>query len=217
MKQWTKNNWKRSLIIVVCLVLVIVREVWPHLQFDATTLWLIGVAAAFLLIPDFRIMLPYIKRIKLWEAEIELKEKVEELGDQTEKVQNSVSQGSVNVAEDVSATINEITKIALVSPKAAFMSLSTQIEQITNKRLKDNNVDTGQRYIPLPQAIAIGEKEGIFPKEIGLLVKNFWNVRNKVAHGVLSKDEDSILLSLIFTGIDILRLIVVDNKGTVKN
>ena len=86
-RKWLHNNWKRWLIIITCLGLVTVRLIWPHIQFDAVTIWLIVIAAFFLIIPEPRVFFPYIKRVKLWEAEIELKEEVKELGREVDKAQ----------------------------------------------------------------------------------------------------------------------------------
>ncbi len=57
-RKWLNKNWKRSLIIVICLGLVVVRFIWPHIQFDTITIWLVAIAAFFLIIPDPRAFFP---------------------------------------------------------------------------------------------------------------------------------------------------------------
>src|SRR6266566_8320408 len=94
-RKWLHNNRKRWLIIIICLGLLIARLLWPHIQFDAVTLWLVVIAAFFLIIPEPRVFFPYIKRVKLWDAEIELKEEVKELGREVDKLFDTSTPGSL--------------------------------------------------------------------------------------------------------------------------
>ena len=50
-KNWVNNNWKRWLIIAISLGLLIVHLIEPRIKFDATTIWLIAIAAFFLINP----------------------------------------------------------------------------------------------------------------------------------------------------------------------
>lgn len=80
-----KANWKRWLIIITCIVLVVVQQIWPHIQFSIFSIGLLITATIFLVSPNLYVIFPYIKRVKLWEAELELQERVEELSKDVNK------------------------------------------------------------------------------------------------------------------------------------
>jgi hypothetical protein len=71
------------------------------------------------------------------------------------------------------------------------------------------------RHYFLPQLITMAEKAGIFQKEIGNILREFWNVRSRAAHGIGS-DSEAIMLALIFSGLDILNLLSVRKGETDK-
>ncbi|HYT42076.1 MAG TPA: hypothetical protein VEP90_07005, partial [Methylomirabilota bacterium] len=68
-----KGSWKRSLIVFLCILLVLVRMFWPHMEIDAISLWFLGIAAFILLVPELRIFIPYIKGVKFGQAELQLR------------------------------------------------------------------------------------------------------------------------------------------------
>ncbi len=204
-RKWLHNNWKRWLIIITCLGLVAVRLIWPHIQFDAVTIWLIVIAAFFLIIPEPRVFFPYIKRVKLWEAEIELKEEVKELGREVDKVQESVaSKPGVEVSKSLSPDVEEVLRESSKDPRAALLLLSAKIESQVRKRLQKANLNF--RY-PLGKAMEVGVAAGLFPREILSAFRDFWAVRNRVAHAEAFDVEDSTILALVSIGTELLKVL----------
>jgi len=84
-----RDSWQRSLIILLCLILVAVRMIWPDMKVDVISLWLLGIAAFLLLMPKLGVFVPYIKRVKVGDSEIELNEEIKNFGKEMEKVQSS--------------------------------------------------------------------------------------------------------------------------------
>jgi hypothetical protein len=204
-RKWLHNNWKRWLIIIICLGLLIVRLLWPHIQFDAVTLWLVVIAAFFLIIPEPRVYFPYIKRVKLWEAEIELKEEVKELGREVDKVQESVANNpGVEVSKSLSPDVDEVVRESSKDPRAALLLLSAKIESQVKKRLKGANINF--RY-PLGKAMEVGVGAGLFPQEILPVFHGFWAMRNRVAHSEAFDVEDSTILALVSIGTELLKIL----------
>ncbi len=204
-RKWLNSNWKRWLIIVICLGLVAIRLIWPHIQFDAVTIWLVVIAAFFLIIPDPRAFFPYIKRVKLWEAEIELKEEVKELGKEVDKVQESVAnKPGVEVSKSLSPEVEEVLRESSKDPRAALLLLSAKIESQVKKRLQEANLNT--RY-PLGKAMEVGVDAGLFPREILSAFRDFWAVRNRVAHAEAFDVEDSTILALVSIGTELLKVL----------
>jgi len=202
-RKWLNNSWKRWLIIITCLGLVAARLIWPHIQFDAVTIWLIAIAAFFLIIPDPRALFPYIKRIKLWEAEIELKEEVKELGREVDKVQESVAnKPGVELSKSLSPDVEEVLRESSKDPRAALLLLSAKIESQVKKRLQEANLNF--RY-PLGKAMEVGVEAGLFPREILSAFRDFWAVRNRIAHSEAFDVEDSTILALVSIGTELLK------------
>ncbi len=204
-RKWLHSNWKRWLIIIVCLGLLTARLLWPHIQFDAITLWLVVIAAFFLIIPEPRVFFPYIKRVKLWEAEIELKEEVKELGREVDKVQESVAnEPGVEVSKSLSPDVEEVLRESSKDPRAALLLLSAKIENQVKKRLQEANLNF--RY-PLGKALEVGVSAGLFPQEILQVFQGFWAMRNRVAHTEAFDVEDSTILALVSIGTELLKVI----------
>ncbi len=204
-KIWLHNNWKRWLIIFTCLGLVTVRIIWPRIEFDAVTIWLIVIAAFFLVIPEPRVFFPYIKRVKLWDAEIELKEEVKELGREVNKVQESVAnKPGVEVSKSLSPDVEEVVRESSKDPRAALLLLSAKIEGQVKKRLQEANLNV---HFPLGKAMEVGVAAGLFPREILPAFHDFWAVRNRVAHSEAFDVEDSTILALVSIGTELLRVL----------
>jgi hypothetical protein len=212
-RKWLHNNWKRWLIIITCLGLVTVRLIWPQIQFDAVTIWLIVIAAFFLIIPEPRVFFPYIKRVKLWEAEIELKEEIKELGREVDKAQESVDKNpELEVAENLTPEVEEVLRQASKDPRAAFLLLSAKIDHFVRKRLEEAGLNQGNRVVSAPRAIKMGVEAGLFPKEVESSFNDFWAVRNKVAHDAAFDVDDKTILALISLGTVILTLLSTEKR-----
>ena len=215
--KWLNNNWKRWLIIITCLGLVAVRFIWPHIQFDAVTIWLVVIAAFFLINPDPRAFFPYVKRVKLWEAEIELKEEVKELGKEVDKAQESVGKNpELEISKNLTPEVDEVLHVAARNPRAALLLLSAKIDHQAKRRLMEAGLKEGNRVVSAPQAIKIGVNAGHFPKEVESPFKNFWTVRNKVVHDEAFHVDDNTILALISLGTVILTLLSTEKRAEAR-
>ena len=59
-------------VILTCMFLALVRTFWPELGIDAITISLVCIALLGLMLPELSKLIPYIKRLKVGEAEIEI-------------------------------------------------------------------------------------------------------------------------------------------------
>src|SRR5438105_8421023 len=104
-----KDNWQRSLIILLCLILVAVRMIWPDMKVDVISLWLLGIAAFLLLMPKLGVFVPYIKRVKVGDSEIELTEEIKNFGKEVEKVQSSeIENPQMNSLNNISPDVMKV-------------------------------------------------------------------------------------------------------------
>ena len=217
-KLWFKRNWKRGLVICVCILFLLDHQLWHKIQFDAVTISLIVIIAVFLSLPNPQIIFPYIKRIKLWEAEIELKEEIKELGKEVEKAQAAVahipilgpSQTPSTKQEQSNNQLRNVEDVLIAAgkdPRAGLLLLGINLETEVKRRLNGAGITSSNRYMPLSQAIQKGIDEGIFPPEILPAFRDFWNVRNRVAHAEAFDVDDRTILSLISIGTELLKVI----------
>lgn len=207
-KKWLKSNWKRLLILVASITFILDRQIWHKIQFDVVTIWLVIVIALFLFFPNPQIIFPYVKRIKLWEVEIELKEQIRELEKEVVKAQDASTNEIVpGTPGNISSEVKEVLSGSARNPRAALLLLSTKIESDIKERLKDAGVTLSRPYTTASQAVETGVKAGIFTREFSSAFRDFWTVRNRIAHGEAFDVNDNTILSLISLGTDLLKVI----------
>ncbi|HXQ35184.1 MAG TPA: hypothetical protein VN843_14305, partial [Anaerolineales bacterium] len=197
---------KRWVIIAICLLLVILKTAYPNIQVDINTVWLIGIAALLFMLPDLKSLTPYIKRIRIGDTELELKESIENLGKEVERAQDVAAEETETVTTgDVSSEIEKVLEGSSKDPRAALLLLSSKIEEQLRNRLEEADIPTGKSY-SITRYVELGVSEGIFPQSFLPAFRDFWSVRNKVAHGAAFDVEDSYILSLISLGTQLLKI-----------
>jgi hypothetical protein len=195
---------KRWIIIAVCLGLVILRMFMPALPIDAYTVWLVAIAALFFILPDLRTLAPYFKRIKIGEyAEFELQE-LRKLESEIERAQSALPERpAAAYAGSVTDEVDQVLQESGKNPRAALLLLSARIEEQIRKRLQEAGLSI--KY-PLDRSVQAGIEAGLFPQAFLPAFKDFWTVRNRVAHGVGFDVDDAYILSLISLGTQLLRI-----------
>ena len=202
--------WKRWIIVVACLALVTSRLRWPDAKVDTSTVWLLAIAALAFVMPELKALAPYIKRIKIGDTEIELVEQISRLGREVEKAQESVAKSPT--AEWPASTTSEINEILLETskdPRAALLLVAAKLEQQVRARIEEAGLAESKRFMSLSQIVNVGVSAGIFPQELMPAFRDFWTVRNRVAHGEAFEVESSNLFSLISLGTELLKMVSV--------
>ncbi len=201
---------KRFIIVTICITLLTLRILLPNAGVDITTVLLVLIAAVALFLPDFRLLSPYIKRVKIGDfAEVELKEKIEKLDAEVKKAEDAASankgpktKNSDNISPDIEKILEESSK----DPRAALLLLSSKLEQQLGRKLEQAGIDTGRDY-SITRLVNRGVEANVFPKEFGAAFRDFASVRNQVAHGKAFDVDDSYILSLISLGTELLKAI----------
>lgn len=197
-------QWKRWVIIAVCLGLIVARIIRPDMQVDVITIWLIVIAAILFVMPELRVVVPYIKRVKIGDTEVELKEQIKELGKEIAQAQDSVAnKPGLEVAKDVSSDIDEILKASSINPRLALLRLTPMIQQQMLDRLREAGWDVNRLALA---DLDYGVTKGVFPKELVSVYRDFLTVRNKVAHDAAFDVDDSTILALVSIGIELLKV-----------
>jgi hypothetical protein len=206
---------KRSVIIAICLILVPLKLISPKLEIDIYIVWLIGIAAFLFVLPDLKSLTPFIKRIRIGDTELELKESIGSLEKEVEKAQDAAERESEDVDSARTSVSSDIEKVLEESgrdPRAAFLLLSSKIEEQLRLRLEEAG-KTPLRTYPAIRYVEMGINLGIFPQDFLPAFRDFWSVRNRVAHGAAFNVEDSYILSLISLGTQLLRIASTSKKS----
>lgn len=204
--QRSSSGWKRTVLILACFGLIIVRWIWPTFQVDSTTIWLLVIAAILFVLPDLKSLTPYIKRIKIGETEVELKEEIEKLDTEIKKasIAAETEENRVFSKDKVELTSKDIDKVieeAGKDPRAALLLISSKLERRVRDRLEEANIEVKRQSAV--KLVETGVEQGIFPYEFNSAFRDFWAVRNKVAHGEAFDVNDDYILSLISLGTEL--------------
>lgn len=146
-----------------------------------------------------------------------LKKDVEGLGREVAKAQASIEdEAGVEIASDVSADVLEVLHEASNDPRVALMLLSAKIEDQVQKRLREADMGAEIRYLTAGAAIRKGVSAGIFPPEVLPAYNDFWELRNRIAHGLAFDVDTSTILALISLGTELLKLISAEKKEAAR-
>lgn len=213
-KKWVQRNWKKSLVIFLCLALMAAHSIWSQLKFDSVNIWLGLAAVAIFLLPDVNPVLPYLRRVKrfrAWQLEFEL-------NDLQEKIELSqVESPGSDWAQNITPEVEEVLKEASKDPRAALLLLSSKIETTVREKLQEAGIDLkkyayGTVITHLPstdQSIQIGIEKKVFPPAMLSAYRDFRGIRNRIAHDYSFQVENATILSLISLGSELLKLLSV--------
>jgi hypothetical protein len=203
------KSWKAYLAAAVLVGAGFAHALWPQrLALDWPSVTLILAGAALVFWREISKWLPYIKRLKVGEAEIELQEK---LGDLRKNINQLDEKGTKHLTNAATASADGETdlqsKILDLSAKdreAALMRLAIEIEKelarLCNEIKYKDSVSSWRR------AVDALLKAQVIEAPLGDALLEFRDVRNQVIHSGLRRPvKQQILLSAIDDGLIILR------------
>ena len=204
---------KYVVLVIICLVFASLRVFFPDVIIDGNTVWLLVIAAVAMIVPDLKFLLPYIKRLRIGDTEIELIERVSKIDRDIEKAKEEVGASeSWEIPDSAQDQVNNIVRAANDDPRAAFLLLVTKIEEEVRNRLQKADIPESRQLKSLPQLVEIGVEREIFPSQLLPIFRDFWPTRNKVVHGRSNELEKSTILFLISVGNDILNIVSSEKK-----
>jgi hypothetical protein len=215
--------WKRWIVVFVCLILITIRYIYPTFQIDTTTVGLVVVGAVAFLLPDLKSLVPYIRRIKIGEAELELRDEIEKLSNEVEKAQQATAEKKIDKVNLQAIKQASLETEAILEnqrdPRSSLLLLSSKIERQLKNRLAEARVQTEKVY-SLRQLAREAVAHEIFSKDLLSAIDDFASIRNRVAHGEAFDVDDNVIYSLISLGIQILNMVSIpytNNKKTKTN
>jgi len=213
---------KKPLAVVLALFAIVHSLVPSRLALDWPTVAVLSVALFLFVAPELEYLLPFIKKLKIGAAEVELQEKVIELAVSVERSEKSTLPSAPKghsehslffITSGLQRLLNtgieaQILDLAAKDKHAALMRLAIEIERETlllHGMLGLRNKSKGGG---LREAVEELRENGTIPPEMAAGLFEFWKVRNQIAHARFSKDEaNPILNSALDSGIRLLRLI----------
>ena len=201
----------RYLIAAAAIILVAVRALWPDLRIDEISIALLAVAALALLLPDIAPIASRVSRLKLWDLEVELSEKVKELSDRAEAVGDKAGArkdaAPREVPESISPRVMQFVVQASTDPRAGLLLTAMEIEQAIQRLAAEHEVASGVGGLSARKSLAQLAARGVVPRDVVALFLDFWEVRNQVVHGVGFEIPAGRIYELVDVGRTILGLL----------
>lgn len=195
-----------------------------RLALDWPTVVVLAVALFLLVAPELEFLLPFIKKLKIGAAEVELREKIEELAVSVQRSEESVpvavpkdeagsrlfslfwlDQSQRLVGTGIEA---QILNLAAKDKQAALIRLSIELEREVLLLHGMLGLRNNRRPVGFRRAVEQLRERGTISSEMANSLLEFWQVRNQIIHAQFSIDEPNpILNSALDSGIRLLRLI----------
>jgi uncharacterized protein YutE (UPF0331/DUF86 family) len=209
----------RYLLAITIFIITLLHIFWPsHVQLDWPTITLLAISISLIGARELSKLLPFIKRLKLGEAEIELQETVQRLHKETvEAEEDSAQQVSnhrqtVSVTKDYSRRESEgsediILELASRDKETAVVRVAIEIEKELARLFRAAELGSQPPKSMRSMVDQLAAK-GVLPKATAKAIIEFRNVRNKVIHPThVDAVPESALASSIDSGIRLLRLL----------
>jgi hypothetical protein len=214
---------KRSVATGLLLAsLGIVHSLWPRvLWLDWPAVVLIVSGALLCFSARMVALLPYVKRLKLGEAEIELQDKVRDLNQNIEQLEEVSSDGRARHAKvslkGITDTTPESTILELASKDkcAALVRLAIEIEKEMAQLCSESGANLhGPTWRQMVEALT---QKGILDPVFANALIEFRDVRNRVIHsGLRGPIKDDLLTGAIDSGLQLLRRLKAGRTYTVS-
>jgi hypothetical protein len=193
----------RKTLAVVVFVIALAHIIFPNrVQIDWPTIALIGICILLIFAPKLSWILPYVKRIKIGEAEVEMQESIQRLHHDVKKAESAVG----IAGHEPGGSEERILDLASRDKESAIVRLAIEIEKEleTLYRRADPGTDPPKTIRELVHEL---ESKGVLSPAVGKAIIEFRDVRNRVIHPRAGQVHAYVLSSALDSGIRILRLL----------
>ncbi|WP_298419421.1 hypothetical protein [uncultured Kordia sp.] len=200
----------RYIIAIICLVVIVLRLIFPELNFDLISLSLLAIATLAILINKPEKIFEKTKKIKLGSFEWEL----QELNKETERIEEktTVEKNEPLGLGGPTVTREKIEFELTTDFSTDILKLSIEIEK-TLREIYESHFQTNEkRPLAVVRLIELLKSENVIDKETSSLLRKFWNLRNKAIHDHNFRIDKKDFMSFTDIGIRILKIL-----KTIKN
>ncbi len=204
-------TWKAPLGGTLLIGFALAHSVWPQrvsLDWPSTSLLLTGVLLLFS--RKVMALLPYIKKLKLGEVEIEIQEKLRDLAATVNQLEESPlkrphASASVGRLTDTSVEAT-ILDLATKDKSAALVRLAIEIEKEMALRCKELGIE-----LPRPtwrESVDALSREKVLAPQMARALIEFRDIRNQVIHsGLRGAVQGHLIDRALDNGLQLLRLL----------
>ena len=221
-RAYASGDMRRYLLAITIFAIALLHIFWPnHVQLDWPTITLLAVFISLLASPELSKLLPFIKRLKLGEAEIELQEGVQRLHQDTVAAEEKDAPEllSIRLGKPNYNTYNYITPAESDRVENSILDLASRDKESAVVRI---TIEIEKELVRLAQAAKLSFEppqtirgmvntlvsKGVLSDATAKAIIEFRDVRNKVIHPAqVGAVSESILSSAIDSGIRILFLL----------
>ena len=201
-------------IATFCLLIVLGRFANPELRYDSDSRDLILIAVVCILVPDLVRLIARIRKLKIGDSELELGEALDNLANRTQAAENQIDADPTDKFRRSGPSVTAKLERYLLDPRGGLVAVAVDIEERVNELLSQRNLPSGKRAYASPvHGIDVLAKEGVIVPELPLLMRDFWNVRNRAFHRSDIHLSDSDVLRLVDLGARILDLLALTSEG----
>lgn len=195
----------RYVIAIICIVVIILRVIYPHLKFDLISLSLLAIATLAILINKPEKIFEKTKKIKLGSFEWEL----HELNKNTTRIEEKTTLEKDEPVGLSGPSMNRgKTEFEILTDLSTdILKLSIEIEK-TLKELYIIHFNSNEQ-MPLANVNLVEKLESVqvIDQETSNLLIKFWSLRNKVIHDPNIHIDKKEFISFTDIGIRILRIL----------
>ena len=209
---------RRIIAFIIGAVAVAHIFVPSHVQIDWPTITLVVVALVLAFLwSEIVAMLPNIKRLRLGDAEIEMRGEAAKLHEEVEKIERipiapkrQIIPGGLIIPaptkDPARRSEADILELASRDKETALILLTIEIERELARL--SGHTDEPDRSRTIRETVDRLVDEGVIPRDLANTILTFRDVRNKVVHQIRQIPvEDSVLTSAIDSGVRILSIL----------
>jgi len=196
--------------ITICLSLVLAGAhlAFPGVYIDSIAIGLFVIALVAFVAPALTVLFPHLRRFRLGSFELELAHGIAKLAGAVDHAKETSPMPALPPSDQGrTSRVEEVIKEAAQDPRAALLLLSTKIETALRELASRSGIFEARRGVPLPILVRqIADSNQLDPAILPAF-RDFWAIRNRIAHEAQFNVPDRVLYSLIDLGADILQML----------
>lgn len=211
------NTLIKIFIVLLCISIIFLKMIVKDISFDNTSLYLLIIVVVVIILPDIKDFLLRIRKFKKGDFELELGETITQFKEKVEEAEETIEENPAPKADYTKFDDDIVNKLASAAnnPRGTLLVIAAEIEQRIRHLASEADIVVGDRHIPSTKLLIELEKREVISRNIYPLFKEFWNIRNKVAHGHSDKIIDSRLYEFAELGVRLLSLLPTSVKKTI--
>lgn len=198
-----ENIFKNKYLIAYTLIFIaIIRVFYAEIKIDMISIYLFLIAMLNVLFPEIKQVILRISKIRKGDFELELSNLASDISKMEESYEK-LPQGEYAISKDLENKIAEAAK----NPRGLILVTASEIETRLRGLCIKNKLIEIEKFIPMYKMIDVLYKNNLISEEVLPIIREFLNVRNRIAHEAHYKIGENQLFEFAELGIRILKLI----------